>query len=155
MAAVWDHSTTEGVDRLVLLALADHADHDGYAWPSVSRLAAKCRVDRRTVFRALAACEAKGEVERTSGRGRGTVNRYRLAIVDNMGKGGVNLSPLPPDDDAEMSQGCDTPGTGGRDTVVTQNRQEPSLTTNGSDAVPPEGVGAKVAELRTHVRGPS
>jgi hypothetical protein len=34
MSWVWDHSRAEGTDRLVLLAIADSAEHDGSdAWP--------------------------------------------------------------------------------------------------------------------------
>ena len=41
---VWQRSKAKGPARLVLLALADHADEEGRAWPSAARLD---DVDRR------------------------------------------------------------------------------------------------------------
>ena len=37
--------------KLVLLAIADHADDNGYAWPGVNGVAQKCGVSKRTVQR--------------------------------------------------------------------------------------------------------
>src|SRR5690242_254595 len=52
MTWVWDHSTVGGNDRLVLLAIADCAADDGTnAWPSMTTLARKVRLDERTVRR--------------------------------------------------------------------------------------------------------
>jgi hypothetical protein len=52
MADVWDYSDSTGSGRLVLLAIADSADHDGTnAWPSVQTIANKCRLSPRTVQR--------------------------------------------------------------------------------------------------------
>jgi DNA-binding transcriptional regulator YhcF (GntR family) len=39
--------------KLVLMALADEADDDGYCFPSQRRLAAKCSITDRTVRRVL------------------------------------------------------------------------------------------------------
>jgi len=35
----------------VLMAIADHADDDGYAWPGMKRIAEKCSMEKRTVQR--------------------------------------------------------------------------------------------------------
>lgn len=61
MGAVFDipAGVVSMAERLVLLALADNADHKtGVAWPSVGTLAEKCDVSERTVQRSL-----KGLVE--------------------------------------------------------------------------------------------
>jgi hypothetical protein len=71
MSWVWEHSRAEGTARLVLLAIADHAGHDGRdAYPSQEKIAAKCKVSVRTVRRALDELESLGElgVERYKGR---------------------------------------------------------------------------------------
>lgn len=61
MTWVWKHSSAEGTDRLVLLAIADSADDDGTnAWPSEVTLADKCRVSERTVRRSIRALESLG-----------------------------------------------------------------------------------------------
>lgn len=63
MSWVWDHSQAGGTDRLVLLAIADSADHDGTnAWPSVATIARKCQVSERTVQRSIRALVDLGEL---------------------------------------------------------------------------------------------
>lgn len=47
---VWEHSRAKGSALLLLLAIADHAHDDGTgAWPSMERLARKCRQSVRNV----------------------------------------------------------------------------------------------------------
>ena len=49
---VWEHSTAKGSELLLLLDIADAADDQGRnAFPSISTLAAKTRMSRRTVQR--------------------------------------------------------------------------------------------------------
>lgn len=82
MSWVWQHSTSEGIDRLVLLAIADAADDDGgNAWPSVATLARKTRVDPRTVQRAVRRLVAVGELTMRSNAGRNGVNVYRVTMT--------------------------------------------------------------------------
>jgi hypothetical protein len=50
---VWEHSQARGNALVVLLALAEHANDSGVAWPSVGRLARMARVSRRSAFRCL------------------------------------------------------------------------------------------------------
>jgi DNA-binding MarR family transcriptional regulator len=65
-------------ERCVLLALADRADDVGRCRFSLSRLARKSEVDRRTVTRALAVLEDRGLLARNRDRRRGTL--YTLAV---------------------------------------------------------------------------
>ena len=54
MSAVWDDSEATGNARLVLLAIADSADHDGTnAWPAIDTIAKKTRLSRSTVKRKI------------------------------------------------------------------------------------------------------
>lgn len=77
MAWVWDHSEAKGMARLVLLAIADHADDERWsAWPSVARIAAKVKISERTVQRYLRSLEALGEV--TVAAKQGGSNRYTI-----------------------------------------------------------------------------
>lgn len=88
MARVWEWSTAEGSGLLVLLALADHADDDGYCYPGVARIARKARLSERSTQRIIGDLEAAGEVSRDIGqgleysgqRGPGRTNRYRIHI---------------------------------------------------------------------------
>lgn len=69
---VFDHSEATGSDRLVLLALADHADDETWScWPSMQRIARKARLSESTTRRALQSLAASGRIriERNGGLG--------------------------------------------------------------------------------------
>jgi Fe2+ or Zn2+ uptake regulation protein len=102
MAWVLSFSESEGSDRLVLLAIANHADADGMnAFPNAARIADEARVGRATVYRAVRRLVALGEVVRESGGGRGRSNRYSLPCK---GSHGETLSAAKPSH-AKQSQG--------------------------------------------------
>lgn len=71
--------------KLVLMALADEADDNGYCFPGHRRIAHKCSIGERTVRRILGNLEKAGylkvEARYRSDRSR-TSNGYRLASVD-------------------------------------------------------------------------
>lgn len=73
MTAVWAMDLP-AKDKLVLLALADCANDEGIAWPSIATLARKCGCDERTIQRNLRVSEAAGILRREEIRGKG--NRY-------------------------------------------------------------------------------
>ena len=50
---VWKGSRHKSGDLLVLLALADHADDQGKAWPGIPLLARKARLSERHARRCL------------------------------------------------------------------------------------------------------
>lgn len=52
--------------KMIMMALADHADDSGYCWPSIPRIAAKASMSDRTVQRRLPELVAKGLVVVTS-----------------------------------------------------------------------------------------
>ena len=63
ISAVWDYSAASGNALLLLLAIADSADHDGTnAWPSVATLAKKTRLSDRTVQRRVRDLVTLGEL---------------------------------------------------------------------------------------------
>jgi hypothetical protein len=59
---VWEYSAQEGNALLLLLALADYADENGFAFPGQETLAAKTRLGVRQTRRHLAALQAAGEL---------------------------------------------------------------------------------------------
>lgn len=140
MLWVFESSQSTGSDRLVLLALADHADDETWkCWPSVPRIAHKAKVSERTVQRSIKTLEKIGElaVEDRGNEHRPNlyeVNPGRRRQSDTLpGGGGDN------DDDggASMSSKGDTGDVKG-DTGDTPNpknphesSEEPS-TSNGS-----------------------
>lgn len=89
MAWAWEQNTKSSGERLVLLALADHAGDDGECYPHTARLAEKCALDRKTVQRHLIALDERGLVEKLYRRKRGDGRlagwQYRIAFDDREG----------------------------------------------------------------------
>ena len=77
---VWHETTAKGNDRLMLLALADNANDDGWCWPGVAQLVDKTMLGRSTVFRRLDVLEAAGLVERYTRADAGRTTVYRVAV---------------------------------------------------------------------------
>lgn len=78
--AVWRTSRATGCARLVLLALADYANDDFTAWPSVDSLAKKALISERTVRYALRSLEEAGEIATQVASGQHGSNRYVLTV---------------------------------------------------------------------------
>ncbi len=83
MTMVFDRYPVGGSERLLALAMADHARDDGTRiWPSLDELARKTMQSRSTVQRQISKMLASGWLERVSDRtGRGHTNEYRIAQV--------------------------------------------------------------------------
>lgn len=91
MARVWAESRHSGSELLMLLAIADFADDEGNAYPSVPTLALKCRMTPRNANRTLAALRASGALEIRMNEGPRGTNRYRVVL-----EGMTCASPLTP-----------------------------------------------------------
>lgn len=164
MTAVMDYSAATGSTYTVALILADHADGDGWCWPSLDRIARRSRVSRTTAIRAIAELETLGELVREiGGSGPRDTNRYRVmpGHVENVGKKGVRLTPL--DDDPRVSnetakgviydeKGCQI------DTRTIKNRKEPRHAKQNArspmdePASDPEEFAAGMADLKRRIR---
>ena len=134
MARVWELSSTRGNDLLMLLAIADFADDEGNAYPAVSTLAEKCRIQGRGANKILASLRKIGELEIRQNEGPKGTNRYRITLpacplshrtppvqMDTLSHGTappVQMDPIP------LSHGTDEPSV---------NHQEPS--TRACDAL--------------------
>lgn len=77
---VWTRSTHKGSELLLLLAIADNADDEGFAFPGIPLLAAKTRLTPRAVQYAMRKILTTDDPELVVvERGRkGKSNRYRL-----------------------------------------------------------------------------
>jgi hypothetical protein len=75
---VWSRSESRNGARLVMLALADRADDNGYCWPSIDDLAERTKLSPRAVQKAIAALAELGELDVENGGGRHRSNRYRI-----------------------------------------------------------------------------
>jgi hypothetical protein len=80
MSYIWEHSKLKGSDLLTLLAIADHADDEGVAYPSILKIAKKTRMTERNVQLVLKKIEKSRE----------------LAIIKNAGPHGCHLFQIKP-----------------------------------------------------------
>lgn len=83
MSAVLNSDVKGPAKRLVLLAVANHANARGYCWPGIASLAGSTGLGRSTVFRTLTDLENEGLLERRTRRrpdGSRTSNVYRLNL---------------------------------------------------------------------------
>lgn len=128
MARVWEVSQQAGTHLLMLLAIADFADDQGNAYPSVATLAEKCRMKERNAQAILSALKASGELDVRPNEGPRGTNLYRVALVDS----GMQKT-APPQQSAPMQ---DSAGGGAKDCAKgvqwtapkpSLNHQEPSV----------------------------
>lgn len=134
---VWHDTTAKGNDRLMLLALADNANDDGWCWPGIPQLVAKTMLGRSTVFRRLDVLESAGLVERFARADEGRSTVYRVAVPwSDATTWPRELGPHPggsqfetPGGSRQRDGGVPRSGRGeshGRDYEPSVNRQEPS-----------------------------
>lgn len=119
-----------GNEKVVLLALADHADDDGVCWPSIRRIAEKGYISERSVQRILPKLVELGFVhmqDQISASGRTTARKYTLR-VDESSK---SLS------EGDKLSGGDTVVTGEGDTVVTLYNEPSERTINNKPPISP------------------
>lgn len=83
MARVWDHSKQTSSARVLMLAIADRADHEGVCWYSKAKLAKLVKVNTRQIAALAEKAEQEGELLRVLGVGKGkrqTSNRYLVTV---------------------------------------------------------------------------
>lgn len=81
MSLVWERAPYSEGSLLVLLALADWADDNGFSWPSIDGLAQKARLQRRRVQYIIRSLKADGILDIEEGGGRKKRNRYTLNLA--------------------------------------------------------------------------
>lgn len=84
MAEVWEFSQHSGTHLLLLLAIADFADDNGRAYPSVASLARKCRMKPRNAQTLLASLRESGELVIRNGEGPKGTNLYRIQPLQKL-----------------------------------------------------------------------
>jgi DNA-binding MarR family transcriptional regulator len=118
---VWAHQFDSPTEKLVMLAIAKHADEGGKSWPKVKTIAGFCGIAPRTVQRQLKKFEQAGLLaiqEEYRPDGGQTSNRYVITLPavqsmlpsDRAVTEGVSLKSPPP-----QTAAC----RGGDDTAVT------------------------------------
>lgn len=82
---VFENSKSQGLERLILLVIADHCNSEGEdAFPRISVIAKRANVSERTVKRRLQDLVALGELEVV--KRSGTSNLYRINVHQTANK---------------------------------------------------------------------
>lgn len=89
MNLVWEHSTQKGSGLILMLAIADFANDEMVAFPSVDRLAFKTRMSRRNVQTLTRKICEQGELVVEEAKGPFGCNLYRITTG-----GGANFAPV-------------------------------------------------------------
>ena len=90
---VWAYSQHKGGALTLMLAIGDHTNDQGLAWPGVTRLARMTRLTERQVHKLLGKIDHSGEVVIERGGGRRRSNRYRIMLPADGRRNRVVLAP--------------------------------------------------------------
>ncbi len=130
---VWRNSPYRDATRLIHIAFADMARDSGEFWPMQSTIADKCKVNVRTVKRAVRQMQRDGYIE--SNRRGPTSNMYRLlrpeegTLMSHQEGTPVSLQ----EGTSETKEGTLAKGRG--DTHVPQNHKNPTTHNSNGTAV--------------------
>jgi hypothetical protein len=91
LTAIWRAPPCKGGNLLVLLAIADNADDDGWGYPGVDLIARKSNMSKRNAQKNLRHLEEAGLIVVEEGGGRGKSNAYQIAC-----NGFYGSEPPPP-----------------------------------------------------------
>ena len=86
MSRVWKHSKAYSVYLLALVSIADHADDEGQAYPSIAGIAKKSRLQERQVHRSLKWLVESGELSIEYKSGPNGKNLYTVHVEKTLTK---------------------------------------------------------------------
>lgn len=111
MTQAWAAVVGDHTDKLVLLALADNANDEGECYPSLTNIARRCEISKRTAIRSIQSLVDKGHLSRKIQTGRNSVyhvhptgdnvtpvtesHQCQFVTSDNESPTGDNVTPLP------------------------------------------------------------
>jgi hypothetical protein len=100
MAKIWEAGPASLGDRFVLLAIADHANDEGQAFPGVGSLARKTCMTERGVQKILRRLEADGWLLTDKRQGRYNCNLYTVMTPNLVHPTGAETNKKTPNKDA-------------------------------------------------------
>lgn len=167
LSHVWENSKQRGARLLVLLALADNANDDGFSWYAMAKLAKKARQDADATRDYIRAIETDGELivyeRRTEDGKMNHTNLYKVLFPGATEelppdlKGQLRRRPaLPPKPPRKRKKaGVKTGGTGGfSEGGGGENHQsDPSVDPSVKDSVP-SGTGGSDKPKQPRPRKP-
>jgi len=153
MSSVWESGAFDGSTLLLLLALADAANDEGFCWPSAATLMKKTRLSHATLFRSMKELVDAGWIEKKARAGSKNVFYQFKKLSQSETLPNANLSQS----EKKLSQFEITPTPPYR-----SNRKEPSSTKAASSKAVafelPQWIAANewdaFEEMRTKMRKP-
>jgi DNA-binding transcriptional regulator YhcF (GntR family) len=79
---VLESGQPKGLCRLLKIVIAEHANDEGWSWPSFETIAKEAGVGVRHTQRIIIGLEIAGHIEIQRRNGRGNSNRYRITNSD-------------------------------------------------------------------------
>lgn len=160
--AVWDYNVT-GNTRSVLQVLCDHANDEGFCWPSVRSIAWKVGVSEQTVYNIMAKLKEIGVISVVEpGGGRGKTNAYLIDLTQLQEKPQISQNhqpqslPFPPPEKPSKPSNLNPqnpqisdPPRGDNRGVLEPSLNEPSVNPSDGehDDPPPRKGGARIYEV--------
>lgn len=116
MQLVWDAELPQS-RKFLLLSLADQANDAGECWPSITTIASRCSMGRRTVFDALAELEAEGWLDRQPLPGQRVAFHLNVSKLSQLplavrSTTGAKSAPVQKPQGCEIRTGADSSETG-------------------------------------------
>ncbi len=134
LTEIWRKPPCKGGDLLCLLAIADNADDEGYAWPSMKSIARKAAMSERGAQKCVKKLSDMGLIRIDVGGGRNKTNGYQITTngigedpeytnpEQNTPNGGSPFTPINP----EQTRINPEQSNAKPRTPVHPNHQEPS-----------------------------
>lgn len=159
-AITWSNKQRVGSSgaKLVLLALANYADEDGYCWPSRRTLAHVTEMSPDSISRHLSTLEAGGFVEREARKGdRGQRTSDLIRLLLSRPTAAPAAAENAPVSGGTPSANCGGPPSANYGGPLCKNRDTPSAKTGGLEPsiepsiektpLPPEGDGVGISTI--------
>jgi hypothetical protein len=138
MDAVWRHSEAKGAELLTLLAIADCADDEGFAFPSYDFIAMKTRSSKRSAQTRVKTLLDTDELQLIARGTQGRANEYAIQVARLRSKPPVQVAnPSDPGGNLASSEVANPGGKQSATQPSSPTAIEPSEgTTDGADEPP-------------------
>jgi len=77
---VLERSSQHGSARLVLVIIAEHANHQGFAFPGIRKISREAKLHERTTQKLIRKLERSGELQTAKSKGRYGTNSYQVML---------------------------------------------------------------------------
>lgn len=143
MSGVWKGSVHSGGPLLVLLAIADFANDEGVAYPSIETLAKKSRLSERSVQYAITALRESGELDVKYGAGPHGSNVYQVRVQILRGANSAGVQNTADRGEASCTQTISEPSPNKKSAQAKSSASRPASQISNSFA--PDDTGLSLA----------